>query len=112
MRSPTKGIGRYLAGILVCEGVLLFAWIGLGDDASATGYTSVQSLLNWIGSSQPQDRAFMLLAASAIRSSSRNVHKLTAVVLVTSGIVIMLSIIIALKLRRREIQKNDASSNA
>jgi|SRR6185369_17625320 len=104
MRNPTKSVGRCILGIFACEAVLLLAWLNLGPDASATGYTSVQSLLDWIGDSQPQERVYMLLASSAIRGSSRNVHTLGVVVLVTSLIVIVLSIIIAIQLRR---QKND-----
>ena len=57
--DTAKSIRRYVIGILACEAILLLAWINLGPDASATGYSSVQSLLNWIGHSQPQERGFM-----------------------------------------------------
>ena len=112
MRKTTKSVGRYILGIVACEVVLLLAWNNLGADASATGYSSVQSLLDSIGNSQPQDKAYLLLAASAIRGSSRNVHILGTIALVTSLTVIVLSIIIALRLRSRDFQNSDAKRNA
>ncbi len=103
----TKSIRRCIFGILGCEAVLLLAWMNLGPDASATGYSSVQSLLDWIGDSQPQERGYMLLASSAIRGSSRNVQTLGGIVLITSLIVIVLSIWIAIQVRRSAAQKTD-----
>ena len=96
----------------VRQAVLLLAWLNLGPDASATSYTSVQSLLDWIGASQPQERAYMVLASLAIRGSSRNIHILGAVVLATSLMVIVLAIMIGIQLRRIAVQKTDASKNA
>ena len=108
MRDPAKSIRRCILGILACEAVLLLAWINLGSDASAAGYSSVRSLLDWIGDSQPQERGYMLLASSAIRGSSRNVEILGGIVLITSLIVIVLSILVAIQMRRSAVQKTDA----
>ena len=101
MRDPTKSVRRYVLGILACQAILVLAWINLGPDASATGYSSVQSLLDSIGDSQPQERAYMLLASSAIRRSSRNVQTLGTIVLVTSLIVMVLSVMIGIQMRRK-----------
>ncbi len=102
MLNPVRNAHRYICGIAACQAVLLLAWINLGPDASATGYDSVQSLLKWIGNSQPQDQAYLLLASSAIRGSSRNVHILGTLVHITSVLVIFLCTILAIQLRRND----------
>jgi hypothetical protein len=112
MRKPAKGVGRYILGILACQVVLLLAWSNLGADASATGYSSVQTLLDSIENTQPQGKAYLLLAKTAIHRSSQNVHILGTIVLVTSLAVIVLSIMIALRLRSKDFQNSDANRNA
>lgn len=76
MPDYAKSIFRYVLGIMVCQALLIWFWINLGADARATRYSSVQSLLEFIGDTQPQGKEYLLLAASAIRRSSGNVETL------------------------------------
>jgi hypothetical protein len=68
MRDPAKSIRRCILGILACEAVLLLAWINLGSDASAAGYSSVRSLLDWMATASHRSEATCSCLA-AIRGS-------------------------------------------
>ena len=102
MLNPVRNARRYVYSIAACQVVLLLAWINLGPDADPTRDDSVQTLLRSIGETQPQDKAYQLLASSAIRGSGRNIQMLGTVVLITSVIVILLCVILAIQLRRND----------
>ena len=82
---------KYSVAIIICEMAVFFLCLGLGSDADVSGYESVKRLLNSASTSQNPDA---LLASSAIRNASSNVHIMTIVVLFTSSLVMVLAFLI------------------
>ena len=92
MNVDKKSIYKYLLGIVVCEIVLLWAWIQVAPDIDVSGYSSVTSLLDSSPNSQ--------VASAAIRHSSQHFKFISMVVFCSAVIAILLTARAALSVRK------------
>jgi hypothetical protein len=96
MKTPAI---KYLVGIVLCEVLLLLFWINIASDADVSRFESVKAVLNSSQASEFQ------LASSAIHHSSQNLYLMSAVILSTSLIVIILSFLIGFQVFKNRDKK-------
>ena len=84
-------ITKCVLGIIVCQAILLLAWISLAADMRLVNYASVQSLLNAIPNQASQHPEFFM-AAQAIREASNHIDILNFIILLVSIAVVVLAV--------------------
>ena len=90
---------KYLVAIIVCEVVLFLNWIHLAADADISKYDSIKKLLDSNAASQNFN---VSLAASAIHTSSLNLHIMSVLVCATTFAVTLMSGLVMVKLLKSE----------